>query len=118
MSVKIQTDLMQNKRTLFFLLKKYTFLTIYHFILHWYIDIYKFPYVDRGPNFLPKLSEIVFASMSCMLKLFLSADSISSALLVGLSGEERKEGRLFSNSLEEMEELKVWRCYCRCSAVA
>ena len=41
---------------------------------------------------------------------FLSADSISSALLVGLSGEEeggRKEEGLFSNSLVEMEELKV-----------
>ena len=113
MSVKIQTDLMQNKRTLFFLLKKYTFLTIYHFILHWYIDIYKFPYVDRGPNFLLKLSEIVFASMSCMLKLFLSADSISSALLVGLREEGRRKeegGGLFSNSLVELEELKVWEC--------
>ena len=113
MSVKIQTDLMQTKRTLFFLLKKYTFLTIYHFILHWYIDIYKFPYVDRGPNFLPKLSEIVFASMSCMLKLFLSADSISSALLVGLREEGRRKeegGGLFSNSLVELEKLKVWEC--------
>ena len=45
--------------------------------------------------------------------LFLSADSISSALLVGLREEgRRKEGRkegggLFSNSLVE---LKVWEC--------
>ena len=44
---------------------------------------------------------------------FLSADSLSSALLVGLSkegGGRRKEG-LFSKSLEEMGELKAWGCY-------
>ena len=44
----------------------------------------------------------------------LSADSISSALLVRLreEGRRRKEegGGLFSNSLVELEELKVWEC--------
>ena len=47
---------------------------------------------------------------------FLSADSHSSALLVGLSKEGRKEEEeeeegLFSKSLEEMGELKAWGCY-------
>ena len=48
--------------------------------------------------------------------LFLSADSHSSALLVRPSKEEeeegrrRKEGGLFSNSLDNMEDLKVWGC--------
>ena len=48
---------------------------------------------------------------------FLSADSHSSALLVRPSKEEeeeegrrRKEGGLFSNSLDNMEDLKVWGC--------
>ena len=46
---------------------------------------------------------------------FLSADSISSALLVGLREEGRRRrkeegGGLFSNSLVELEELKVWEC--------
>ena len=51
----------------------------------------------------------------------MSAASISSALLVGLreEGRRRKEeggrrkeegGGLFSNSLVELEELKVWEC--------
>ena len=38
---------------------------------------------------------------------FLSTDSFRSALIVGLK-EEGEE--LFSKSLEEMEELKVWEC--------
>ena len=46
---------------------------------------------------------------------FLSADSLSSALLVGLSKEGRRrkeeEEGLFSKSLEEMGELKAWGCY-------
>ena len=46
---------------------------------------------------------------------FLSADSISSALLVGLREEGRRRrkeegGGLFSNSFVELEELKVWEC--------
>ena len=47
--------------------------------------------------------------------LFLSADSHGSALLVGLREEGRRRkkeegGGLFSNSLVELEELKVWEC--------
>ena len=45
---------------------------------------------------------------------FLSGDSFSSPLLVGLRKEgrrrRRKEGGLFSKTLEVMEELKDWGC--------
>ena len=54
--------------------------------------------------------------------MFLSADSISSALLVGLKevGRRKEEGGLFSNSLVELEELMFWGCcgFIRCLAVA
>ena len=53
---------------------------------------------------------VLFCSHSC-----LSADIISSALLVRLREEGRRRkkeegGGLFSNSLVELEELKVWEC--------
>ena len=45
----------------------------------------------------------------CLSQILLSADSHSSALLVRPSQDQEEEG-LFSNSLEYIEELKVWGC--------
>ena len=59
-------------------------------------------------------TQLLAISPQCnFMHLFLSADSISSALLVGLREEGRRKeegGGLFSNSLVELEELKVWEC--------